>query len=140
MPRPKFSYPITLPDRTSPSGGHNAAQTTFSAEVIGVLRREGAVVIDPANIGSVTDQNTTNNLLLFGTCTGTRAADTVGSCSVVLKYGFKRDFNLFLQSLGPTAPVRTLTELRQFNTNNAANNAIRYRQDLLDVSDEMDLS
>jgi len=140
IPRANYYDPITLPGRTAPSGGLNAAQAAIMAEVIGVLRREGAVVVDPANIGSVTDQNTTNNLLLFGTCTGTRAADVIATCSVVLKYGFKRDFNLFLQTLGPTAPVRTLTELRQFNTANAANGAIRYRQDLLDVSDEMDLT
>jgi len=98
------------------------------------------VIVDPADIPSVTDQDTTNNLLLFGTCTGTRAADTVGSCSVVLKYGFKRDFNLYLQTLGASAPVKTLAELRAFNTANASRGAIKYRQDLLDVSDEMDLA
>jgi amidase len=140
IPRASYYSPLTLPGRTAPSGGLNAAQTAMMTEVIDVLKRQGAVVVDPADIPSVTDQNTTNNLLLFGTCTGTRAADTVGSCSVVLKYGFKRDFNLFLQSLGPSAPVKTLAELRQFNTANAANGAIRYRQDLLDVSDEMDLT
>jgi amidase len=140
IPRANYYDPITLPGRTTPSGGLNTAQAAIMSEAIDVLRREGAIIVDPANIPSVVDQNTTNNLLLFGTCTSTRANDTVGSCSVVLKYGFKRDFNLFLQTLGPSAPVHTLTELRQFNTANASNNAIRYRQDLLDVSDEMDLS
>jgi amidase len=140
VPRANYYNPITPPGRTAPVGGLNAAQAAMMTEVIDILKREGAVIVDPADIPSVTDQNTTNNLLLFGTCTGTRAADTVGSCSVVLKYGFKRDFNLYLQSLGPTAPVKTLAELRQFNTANASNGAIRYRQDLLDVSDEMDLT
>ena len=36
-------------------------------------------------------------------------------CSVVFKYGMKRDFNKWLASLGPTAPVKTLTELRIWN-------------------------
>ena len=52
------------------------------AEVITVLTREGAVIVDPANIPSVVDPSPINNLLLFGTCTGTRAADVPGSCSV----------------------------------------------------------
>jgi amidase len=56
-----------------------------------------------------------------------------------LKYGFKRDFNAYLASLGPTAPVKSLTELRAFNVANAARNAIRYGQTLLDNSDQVDL-
>jgi hypothetical protein len=69
-----------------------------------------------------------------------RAADVIGSCSAVFKYGFKPDFNPFLATLGASAPVQTLTQLRQFNTANAGQNAIRYRQDLLDVSDEMNVT
>jgi amidase len=140
IPRANYYDPITLPGRTAPSGGLTAPQLAMMTDVIAVLKREGAVIVDPANIPSVVDQDTTNNLLLFGTCTGTRAADTVGSCSVVLKYGFKRDFNAYLATLGASAPVKTLAELRQFNTANASRGAIKYRQDLLDVSDETDLS
>jgi amidase len=140
VPRANYYNPLTLPGRTAPSGGLTAPQLAMMTEVIDVLKREGAVIVDPADIPSVTDQDTTNNLLLFGTCTGTRAADTVGSCSVVLKYGFKRDFNAYLQTLGAAAPVKTLAELRAFNTANASRGAIKYRQDLLDVSDEMDLA
>lgn len=70
------------------------------------------------------------------TCVGTRAADVLGSCSVDFKYGFKRDFNTLLKTFGSSAPVQTLTGLRQFNTANASQGAIKYRQDLLDVSDE----
>ena len=35
------------------------------------------------------------------------------NCSIVFKYGMKRDFNAWLASLGPSAPVKTLTELRE---------------------------
>ena len=51
----------------------------------------------------------------------------------------KRDFNAWLASLGPAAPVKTLAELRAFNTAHANRNAIKYAQANLDISDEMDL-
>ena len=52
----------------------------------------------------------------------------------------KRDFNAWLASLGPAAPVKTLTELRAFNRAHAdMRNAIKYGQAQLDVSDEVDL-
>jgi amidase len=57
----------------------------------------------------------------------------------VLKYGMKRDFNKWLASLGSSAPVKTLTELRQWNTAHKAAGAIKYGQSQLDISDEMDL-
>jgi amidase len=51
----------------------------------------------------------------------------------------KRDFNNWLASLGPAAPVKTLTELRQWNITHTKAGAIRYGQSNLDVSDEMDV-
>jgi amidase len=51
----------------------------------------------------------------------------------------KRDFNAWLASLGPGAPVKTLAELRAFNTAHANRNAIKYGQANLDRSDELDL-
>ena len=61
------------------------------------------------------------------------------NCSIVLKYGMKRDFNAYLASLGPGAPIKTLTELRNYNLANRPRNSIRYEQENLDISDEMDL-
>jgi amidase len=58
---------------------------------------------------------------------------------VVLKYGMKRDFNKWLATLGPSAPVKTLTELRQWNITHISAGAIRYGQSQLDISDEMDV-
>ena len=55
------------------------------------------------------------------------------------KYGMKRDFNAWLASLGPAAPVKTLAELRQWNLEHAKAGAIKYGQSRLDISDEMDL-
>jgi amidase len=60
-------------------------------------------------------------------------------CSIVLKYGMKRDFNKWLATLGPAAPVKSLTELRNFNLAHKAAGAIKYGQSQLDISDEMDV-
>jgi amidase len=56
-----------------------------------------------------------------------------------MKYGMKRDFNKWLASLGPTAPVKSLTELRRWNSDHQASGAIKYGQAQLDNSDAMDL-
>jgi amidase len=51
----------------------------------------------------------------------------------------KRDFNGWLASLGPTAPVRSLTELREWNRDHARADTLKYGQSNLDISDEMDV-
>ena len=51
----------------------------------------------------------------------------------------KRDFNKWLASLGPAAPVKTLTELIAWNNAHQKAGAIKYGQSNLDISDEMDL-
>jgi amidase len=61
------------------------------------------------------------------------------NCSVNFKYGFKRDFNAWLTTLGTSAPVKSLTELRQWNLSHAKAGAIKYGQSRLDISDEMDV-
>jgi amidase len=50
----------------------------------------------------------------------------------------KRDFNAWLATLGPSAPVKTLTELREWNITHISAGAIRFGQSQLDISDEMD--
>ncbi len=51
----------------------------------------------------------------------------------------KRDFNLWLASLGAAAPVETLTELRAWNRAHERAGTLKYGQAQLDISDEMDL-
>jgi amidase len=58
---------------------------------------------------------------------------------VNFKYGMKRDFNLWLKSLGASAPLKTLTALREWNLAHQKAGAIRFGQSRLDISDEMDL-
>jgi amidase len=77
---------------------------------------------------------------MFDICAGANQAKGKDEkCSTVLKYGMKRDFNAWLRTLGPGAPVRTLAELRQFNLARPARGAIKYGQSRLDISDELDL-
>lgn len=141
IPRANYYSPTINPATGASVGGLNAAQTAAMNDAIAVLQREGAVIVDPANIPSIVDGTPANNFLTFGVCSGlanARGLDT--ACSVILKYGMKRDFNAYLQSLGASAPVKTLTELRQYNLANRPRNAIKYDQAQLDISDEMDLS
>src|SRR5207249_9453832 len=59
------------------------------------------------------------------------------NCSIVLKYGMKRDFNRWLSTLGLSAPVKSLTELREWNLKHERAGAIKYGQSNLDISDEI---
>lgn len=137
IPRAIFYEPFRLPGSANPSGGLNATNTAIINEAMQILRDEGAVLVDPADIPSVIDGTAANNVQLWGVCSG---ATNPANCSTVLKYGFKRDFNAWLASLGPGAPVKTLTELRAFNVANASRNSMKYAQALLDVSDAVDLN
>jgi amidase len=121
-------------------GGLNDAQAKLMAEAIDVLRRAGAVIVDPANLPSVLDPDPQKNATQIPICSGTdNAKGKDAGCSVVLKYGMKRDFNAYLATLGSSAPVKSLTALREFNQARAGANAIRYGQSNLDISDEIDL-
>ncbi len=123
-----------------PRGGLNPDQTKLMAEAIEILKQQGAVIVDPANIPSVVAPDADANLLQWNTCSGANEGKGKDdSCSVVLKYGMKRDFNQWLLSLGPSAPVKSLTELRTWNLAHRNAGAIKYGQSLLDISDEMDV-
>ena len=127
-------------DGKGPREGLNAEQKKVMAEAIAILQKQGAIIVDPADIPSVVSQNPKHNLLEWNTCSGAgKAKGADDDCSTVFKYGMKRDFNKWLASLGPTAPVESLTELREFNLAHKAAGAIKYGQSNLDVSDEMDL-
>jgi amidase len=121
-------------------GGLNAAQAALMTDAIEILKRAGAVVVDPANLPTVLETDPAKNILSFDICSGlNNAKGKDGNCSVVLKYGMKRDFNAYLTTLGPAAPVKSLADLRAFNTAHARGGAIKYGQANLDISDEMDV-
>jgi amidase len=141
VPRANFYRPVTRPDTGATVGGINPQQLALMEDAINILRNQGATVVDPADIPSVLDRTPANSYLTFGICAG--AADVRGSdsgCSIVLKYGMKRDFNAYLASLGPGAPFKTLTEVRNYNLANRPRNTLRYDQARLDISDEVNLA
>jgi amidase len=140
IPRANYYDKVKAPGSDRERGGITEAQSKLMAEAIEVLKREGAIVVDPANIPSVLDPDPQKNLLLFNVCGGEERRGQDNDCSIVFKYGMKRDFNAWLATLGDRAPVKSLTELRQWNIRNQRAGAIRYGQSLLDVSDEMDLA
>jgi amidase len=125
IPRANYYEPFTIPGTERPRGGLNPAQTKVMEEAIAALREAGATVLD-VEIPSIMNKEPKENLLLSGN-------------SVVLSYGMKRDFNAWLASLGPAAPVKSLTELREWNKAHERMGAIKYGQTLLDSSDALDL-
>jgi amidase len=140
IPRAYFYDKITLPGDKEPRGGLNDAQARLMGEAIDVMKRLGAVVVDPADIPSVATLDPEKSFLKWTVCSGAdEGKGKDAGCSVVFKYGMKRDFNRWLASLGPSAPVKTLSELRAFNLAHTSRNAIKYGQSLLDISDEMDV-
>jgi amidase len=126
--------------RTSFYDGLNTDREKAMTEAIDMLKQQGAIIVDPADIPSVVDSDPRKNVDRWNICSGAgNAKGSDGNCSVVLKYGMKRDFNRWLSSLGPSAPVKSLTELRQWNLKHERAGAIKYGQSNLDISDEMDV-
>ncbi len=140
IPRAFFYDKITLHGGKEPRGGLSAEQAKVMAEAIAVLKEQGAVIVDPADLPSVVSSDPKENILLWNNCAGLDGAKGKDAdCSVVFKYGMKRDFNQWLASLGAKAPVKSLTELREWNVRHQKAGAIKYGQANLDVSDEMDV-
>jgi amidase len=140
VPRAFYYDAVTPPGAKEPRGGLNADQKKVMAEALAILQKQGAVIVDPADIPSVISEDARNNLLLWDICSGANGAKGKDeNCSTVFKYGMKRDFNQWLASLGPAAPVQSLAELRRFNLAHTAAGAIKYGQSRLDISDEMDV-
>lgn len=113
----------------------DAARKAVVDEAIAILRAQGATV-EFTDIPSHLD----GTLPAWGVCASAsqnKAGDA--NCSIVLKYGFKRDFNAWLDTLGDASDIDTLTELIQWNLDHAAQNAIRYEQARFDISEEMDV-
>lgn len=145
IPRAFYYERVSLPGATEgtpdqPRGGLNPEQLKVMAEAIGVMKQQGAIIVDPVEIPSFAEKDRKKNFLVWPYCSGAQQAKGKDeNCSVNFKYGMKRDFNAWLASLGPVAPVKTLAELREWNTAHAREGAIKYGQSRLDISDEMDL-
>ena len=140
IPRAYYYDEVVAPGTIFPSGGLRPDQKMVMAEAIEILKKLGATIVDPADIPSVISADPQTNLLLWNMCSGDQNGKGKDeNCSVVLKYGMKRDFNNWLKTLGPAAPIKSLTDLRKFNLAHQAAGAIKYGQSQLDISDEMDV-
>ncbi len=140
VPRAGFVESAPVPGTARQAGGLTLGETEVMTDAIAVLEAQGAVIIDPADLPTVLDTDPARNLLSFGVCGGENGAKGLDQgCSVVLKYGMKRDFNAWLATLGASAPLNSLTALRAWNDANVLAGAIKYEQARLDIADEMNL-
>ena len=141
IPRAGFFEPVPVPGSERQAGQLSQAEAAVMADAISVLQAQGAVIVDPANLPTALDPDPARNILSLGVCAGANGAKgSDADCSVVFKYGMKRDFNAWLASLGLSAPVGSLAELRDWNVAHEASGAIPYQQTRLEISIEMDLN
>ncbi len=107
IPRAFFYDKITPPGKKEGRGGLNPEQAKVMAEAIAILK---AARRDHRRSGRHPQRRQPGSGQEFpavGQCSGTTdAKGKDADCSVVLKYGMKRDFNKWLASLGPSAPVK----------------------------------
>ena len=80
------------------------------AEAIDVMKRQGATIVDPADIES------------FGKFDESE--------SLVLDYELKADIEKYLARLGPSSPMKNLKDLIDFNRQNAAKEMPYFGQDV----------
>lgn len=104
------------------------SQLQVMNDAIAVMQAEGATVMT----FDVPDQVALNN---FPGCGNLPQAN----CSTVLLYGFKRDLNSYLASLGPAAPVKTLQDVINYNNAHSAF-ALKYGQILALAAQTLDTS
>ena len=90
--------------------GFSDAVDKIMDQAIEEMKRQGAVIVDPADLGNM---------------------DQVGDSELlVLLYELKADLNLCLAALGPSAPVHTLREIIDFNERNREKEMPYFGQDL----------
>lgn len=90
--------------------GFNDAVDALMEESLDVMKRHGATLIDPADIET------------FGKFDETEL--------LVFMYELKADLNAYLTRLGPSAPVRTLKDIIEFNERNRQKEMPYFGQDL----------
>jgi len=126
IPRALYYDSVQVPGSERWRGGLSDDSRAAMDTVIALLQQQGATIVDPADLPSILDPDSANNLMLNGR-------------SMVLDYGMKRDFNMWLASLGSDAPVKSLTELREWNLAHRSAGSMKYEQARLDGADALDL-
>ena len=90
--------------------GFSEAVDALMETSLDVLRKQGATVVDPADIATLGKFDETESL--------------------VFMYELKADLNAYLARLGPTAPVKTLQDIIEFNDRNRQKEMPYFGQDL----------
>ncbi len=90
--------------------GFNDRVDALMEEALEVMKRQGAEIVDPANIATLGKFGKTE--------------------LVVLEYEFKADLNAYLAGLGPSAPAHTLADLIEFNRKHAQEEMPYFGQEL----------
>jgi amidase len=96
--------------------GFNEAVDRLMGEALAEMKRQGAVLVDPADIPSM---------------------DKFGKTEfTVLLYELKADLNAYLAALAPDAPVHTLEEIIEFNKKNSDREMPYFGQDTFEKAQE----
>ncbi|HEY3618440.1 MAG TPA: amidase [Candidatus Sulfotelmatobacter sp.] len=90
--------------------GFNDAVDALMEQALGVMKRQGATLVDPADIATL-GKFDESELLIF-------------------MYELKADLNAYLARLGPGAPVHTLQDVIDFNEHNRQKEMPYFGQDL----------
>jgi amidase len=90
--------------------GFNDAVDALMEEALDVMKKQGATLVDPADIETL-GKFDDSELLVF-------------------MYELKADLNAYLARLGPSAPVRTLRDIIEFNDRNRQKEMPYFGQDL----------
>jgi amidase len=90
--------------------GFNDAVDALMEQALGVMKQQGATLVDPADIATL-GKFDESELLIF-------------------MYELKADLNAYLARLGPGAPVRTLQDIIDFNERNRQKEMPYFGQDL----------
>jgi amidase len=90
--------------------GFNEAVDALMEQALEVLKKNGAIIVDPADV--VTFNKTGDNE------------------TKVLLYELKADLNAYLARLGPNAPMKTLQDVIAFNEKNSAKEMPYFGQDM----------
>jgi amidase len=90
--------------------GFNDAVDALMEQALGVMKRQGATLVDPADIATL-GKFDESELLIF-------------------MYELKADLNAYLARLGPSAPVHTLQDVIDFNEHNRQKEMPYFGQDL----------
>jgi amidase len=95
--------------------GYSPKTDALVAQAIDLFRREGATIVDPANIPT--------------------AGKFDDAELEVLLYEFKDSLNRYCASLGPAAPVQSLADLIRFNERNATAEMPYFAQELFEMAE-----